>query len=54
MERDSMAQKRKHQANMLIENINHELKDQFQRSKGILLNPNTKGREYEQEISRDL
>jgi hypothetical protein len=42
--------KRKDQARALIDAINHQLKDEFERSKEILLNTNTKGGEYEKEI----
>jgi hypothetical protein len=42
--------KRKNQAKALIDAINHQLKDEFERSKEILLNTNTKGGENEKEI----
>jgi hypothetical protein len=51
---DPTAEKRKDQAKALIAAMNHQMKDEFERSKEILLNANTKGAEYEKEISRML
>jgi hypothetical protein len=51
---DSMKKRRTQQAKELIGAINHQMKDEFERSKGILLNTNTKGWEYEKEISHML
>lgn len=54
MKSDSLGGKRKHQAKLILDAISHELKDEFERSKDILLNTNTKGGEYENVVGRML